>query len=73
LPRLRYKKLYTQSGSRVFFPLWAFNHKLVEKIWERSLEQKFVYTWTPTDEQSKVIDEIKMFSYRTGLIEMKTW
>ena len=72
LPRLRYKKLYTQSGSRVFFPLWAFNHKLVEKIWERSLEQKFVYTWTPTDEQKKVIEEIKMFSYRTGLIEMKT-
>ena len=72
LPRLRYKKIYSQSGRKVFFPLWAFNHRLVEKKWERKLNRPFVYQWTPTDEQRKVIDEIKMMDYRTGLIEMKT-
>lgn len=72
LPRLRYKKLYSQSGRKVFFPLWAFNHKLVEKKWEHALSRPFVYQWTPTEEQRKVINEIKMMDYRTGLIEMKT-
>ena len=72
LPRLRYKKIYSQSGRKVFFPLWAFNHRLIEKKWERKLNRPFVYQWTPTDEQRKVINEIKMMDYRTGLIEMKT-
>ena len=72
LPRLRYKKLYSQSGRWVFFPLWAFNHKLVTKAWERALSRPFKYEWTPTEEQQKVINEIKMMDYRTWLIEMKT-
>ena len=54
------------------FPLWAFNHRLTSDD-SRKLRTPFEYTWTPTAEQKEVIDEINMLSYRTWLIEMKTW
>lgn len=72
LPRLRYKKLYIADKNKLLFPLWAFNHFL-EWHNDRVLPTKFEYTWTPTQEQKKVIDNIRDNKYRTWLIEMKTW
>lgn len=71
LPRLRYKKLYTQIWNQVYFPLGAFNKKLFDK--SRVLSIPFEYYWEPTEEQAKVIDEIDVNDFRTWLIEMKTW
>lgn len=67
---MRYKKLYTKIGEKVYFPPWAFTDSFSKN---KELSEPFHYTGTPTKEQQDVLDTISLLNLRTGLIEMKTW
>lgn len=76
MPRARFIKLYIVEWDKYLFPIWRFNKHLEEDVFSQEVFAEtfadFNYGWSPTSEQSMVLDDIKEWR-RTGLIVMKTW